>query len=326
MDSKFNWAYIGAGGIAQKTAECILKTGKHRIVSVYNRTYSKAEDFAKTFDAVPCRTIKEALLQPGVQAAYINTTNDNHYASAKECLRSGIPVLLEKPFTINKAEASELVSIAKENNIYLAEAMWTWFSPVSLQVKKWVDNGEQGRITQVDISYVNRVSHLYPRLFDVNLGGGALLDIGVYPLAYLYNLFGYPIDIKCEGVVEKGIDTQENITLGFRNGLSVTAEVSIVKSPGYENLAITGEYGTINCPDYHMAGRAELVLNNGTVKEFKANGWYDNQFDIVADEIRSGKMESGYVPHKATLDIMEIMDECRRQMNLRYPFEQNVFS
>lgn len=327
LGDKFGWAYIGAGSIARQTAENILPTGKHRIVSVYNRTYSKAEDFASTFSGtandviVPCYTIDEALSAPGVDAVYIATTNDNHYTSAKECLRAGKPVLLEKPFAINKTEALELVSIAREKNLYLAEAMWTWFSPVSLKVKEWVDNGELGDIEHIEINYVNRVSHLYPRLFDVTLGGGALLDIGIYPIAYLYNLFGYPTGIHCTGNIKNGIDTDEIITLSFTGGLSVNVEVSIVKSPGYENLIITGTNGTINCPNYHMANRAELIKPAGSI-EYEGNGWYDNQFNIVAGEIKNGKLESEYVPLNATLDIMEIMDECRAQMGLRYPFEK----
>lgn len=320
MGEVFKWAYIGAGGIARQTADVITKTGRHRVASVYNRTYEKAEEFATLYGSSPYRTIDEAVSHPGIDAVYIATTNDNHYASAKQCLQAGKPVLLEKPFTISKTEALELVDIAGEKGVYLCEAMWTWFSPISLQVKEWATSGEIGEIKSIEISYVNRVSHLYPRLFDPALGGGALLDIGVYPLTYLYNLLGYPSTIKCKGVIDRGVDVEENVTLTFAGGLSVTAEISIVKSPGHEKLVITGTKGTINCPDYHMANKAELIKPDGK-STIEKSGWYENQFDAVAQEIRDGKKESSFVPLKATLDIMEIMDECRRQMGLKYPFE-----
>lgn len=320
MDNIFAWAYIGSGSIARQTAESISKTGRHRIVSVYSKTYSNAEKFASSYGAEACRSIEDAISAQGVQAVYIATTNDSHFAAAKLCLEHQKPVLLEKPFTVNKAEAEELIGLARKNDVYLAEAMWTWFSPVARQVKAWVDGGEIGDITHIEISYVNRVSHLYPRLFDASLGGGALIDIGVYPLAYLYNLLGMPCDIKCEGTLEQGVDVEENITLGFPSGLNVTAEVSIIKSPGYENLIITGTKGNIECPNYHMADKAFLI-KPGEKHIFEGNGWYDNQFDIVAGEIMSGLKESAYVPLKATIDVMEIMDECRRQLGLKYPFE-----
>jgi predicted dehydrogenase len=320
MQESFGWAYIGARYIARQTAKAILKTKQHRIVSVYNRSFSRASDFATKYGAKPCRSIEEALDQNGVQGVYIATMANNHFAAAKECLERGKPVLLEKPFTINKAEADELVRIAKEKKVYLAEAMWTWFSPVARQIKSWLAGGEIGELTHITISYAFPVTWLFPRLLDPNLAGGALLDCGVYPLTYLYNLLGNPESILCEGVIKNGVDVEENITLRYPNGFSVSVVISIIKNRGGENVAITGTTGSIECPSFHMANKANLI-QRGHKTVFKGNGGYDNEFSIVADEIVSGKRESEYVPLKATLDVMEIMDECRRQMNFRYPFE-----
>ena len=180
MAKKFNWAYIGAGGIAQSTAKKILKTGRHRIVSVYNRTVERAEDFAAKYGAKSCRSIEEAVNRPDVQGVYIATTHNNHYAAAKECLLLSKPVLVEKAFTVTRGEAAELVALAKEKGVYLAEAMWTWYSPVSRQVKVWC--GEIGEIIDVQISFCTRIPRSFDRIYNPDTAGGALLDIGVYAL------------------------------------------------------------------------------------------------------------------------------------------------
>jgi len=128
-----------------------------------------------------------------------------------------------------------------------------------------------------------------------------------------------PETVECEGIVRDGVDVEEIVTLGYANGLRVTAVISFVRDVS-QKLVITGTEGKIKCHRYHCADKATLIKNlRRTV--FKGNSGYDNEFNIVADEILSGKLQSEYVPLKSTLDVMEIMDECRRQMGLRYPFE-----
>ena len=319
----FGWAYIGAGIIAGQTANQIHKTGSHRIVTVYNRTFSKAETFASKYGAKPCRSIEEAVTAEGVEGVYIATTANNHYEAAKECLELGKAVLLEKPFTITKAEAEELVKLAREKNVYLAEAMWTWFSPVALQVKKWVQSEEVGKIKNIKLTYSMPIVKYVPRLADPNLAGGALIDCGIYPITYCYNLFGKPEKVECVGTLKGGVDMEEDVTMTFSDGMKVTAVISIERSKGLENLVITGENGTVKCFFYHAARKATLIRSSGQKIVFKGNGGYDNEFTLVAEEILNGQTESNYVPLQATLDNMEVLDECRRQMGLVYPFETN---
>ena len=318
----FGWAYIGAGTIAGQTADQIRKTGSHKIVTVYNRTFSKAETFAVKYGAKACMTIEEAVTESGVEGVYIATTANNHYQAAKECLELGKAVLLEKPFTITKAEAEELVKLAREKKVYLAEAMWTWFSPVALQVKKWVQSEEVGKIKNIKLTYSMPVVKFFPRLTDPNLAGGALLDCGVYPITYCYNLFGKPEKVECVGTLKGGVDEEEDVTLTYSNGMKVTAVISIIRSKGLENLVITGENGTVKCFFYHATKKATLIRSTGQKIVFKGNGGFDNEFTRVAEEILNGQTESNYVPLQATLDNMEVLDECRRQMGLIYPFEE----
>lgn len=317
----FGWAYIGAGQIAKQTANKILKTGNHKIVSVYNRTFSKAEAFAKKYGANAFSTMEAAVLAEGVEGVYIATTANNHYLAAKECLELGKPVLLEKPFTITKAEAEELVNLARKKKVYLAEAMWTWFSPVAEQVKKWVQSDEVGKIKDIKITYKMAIKKHFPRLGDPNLAGGALLDMGVYPITYCYNLFGQPNKVECSGTLSGGVDLEEDVTLTYLDGMKVTASISMVRWKGLENIVITGENGTVKCFFYHAAKRATLIRSKGKKVVFKGNGGFDNEFTRVAEEILMGQTESCYVPLQATLDNMATLDECRRQLGLIYPFE-----
>jgi predicted dehydrogenase/sugar phosphate isomerase/epimerase len=323
----FGWAYIGAGKIAEQTANKIMKTGSHKIVSVYNRTFSKAESFALKYGAKACPTIEEAVRAEEVEGVYIATTTNNHFEVAKECLELGKAVLLEKTFAMTKAEAEELVRIAREKKVYLAEAMWTWFSPVARQVREWVQSDNVGKIKDVKITYTMPMMTKYsPRLTDPNLAGGALFDIGIYPITYCYNLFGQPEKVECVGNLIGGVDLEEDVTLTYSNGLKVTARISMVKSKGLENLVITGENGTVKCFFYHVSNRAILIRANAKKIIFKGNGGYDNQFTRVAEEILNGQMESNYVPLQSTLDNMETIDECRRQLGLIYPFESHYDS
>jgi len=318
----FGWAYIGAGKIAEQTADKIMKTGSHKIVSVYNRTFSKAEKFALKYGARAFPTIDEALMAEGVEGVYIVTTLNNHYEAAKKCIELGKAVLVEKTFTMTKAEAEELVKMAQEKKVYLAEAMWTWFSPVARQVREWVQSDHVGKIKDVKITYtIPMMTKFSKKLTDPNLAGGALFDIGIYPITYCYNLFGQPEKIECTGSLSGGVDLEEDITLIYSNGLKITALISMVKSKGLENLIINGEKGTVKCFFYHASNRAILIKSNGKKIVFKGNGGYDNEFTRVAEEILNGQCESNYVPLQSTLDNMETIDECRRLLGLIYPFE-----
>ena len=318
----FRWCFIGTGTLAGKVAKEITASGRHRVVSAYSRRLEKCREFAEQFGAEAYAAAKEAITAPEVDAVYVVTPHNSHYEYVKLALELGKSVLCEKPFTTDAKLAEELIDIAQERGIYLAEAMWTWFSPVANQVKRWLDAGEFGDITNVVANYQMNSKGYAPRVTDPTRAGGALLDVGVYPIAYLYRLFGYPTDIKCVGVIDKGIDLSEDVTMTFPDGSCYTASASIVDYKGLEKIKIVGTKACITIRFFHMAKKVTLRRKTGKNEVFRGNGSITNEFDRVAEEIRSGRKESVFVPHKATLDVMRIMDECRRQMNLVYPFEK----
>jgi predicted dehydrogenase len=318
--AKFRWAYIGNGNIAQSTARSILK-GEHSIVAVYGRNIEKAEKFAKKHNAVAFKTFDEAVLCENVDAVYIATPHTSHVDYAVRAMQLGKPVLCEKPVGICCEDVKQLISSSKEYNVYFCEAMWTWFSDVAKTVKQWVTQGEIGDVESVDI-YYSFPGVMMPkdsRVLMPQTAGGALLDIGIYPITYCYNLFGIPDKITCNGEVKDGIDVEETIVLEY--GKTVCTLITSLKNLK-ETCVIKGTRGTITVPMFHMASKA--ILKNGNNKQvIRGKTDYLTEFTHVAQEIIAGKKESDYIPHQATLDCMAIMDECRNQLGLKYPFEKN---
>lgn len=317
--SDFRWAYIGCGGIADKTAKSILK-GNHKIVSVYGRNLEKARAFASKYGATATESALEAINFEGVDGVYIATPHTSHVEYALVALQSHKPVLCEKPVGICQEDVKKLIDAAKQNNTYFAEAMWSWFSDVSLTVKDWVQSGKIGKVQKV------KIIHAYPglkkkensRVRDPMTAGGALLDIGIYPITYCYNIFGVPDKIICDGQIQNGIDIKEKVTLCYGN---LRCENYISFEYMKESFEITGTLGKIILPLFHVAPVAILKNKKGN-KLFFGKTTYLNEFDRVAKEIKEGKIQSDYVPFESTLQCMKIMDCCREQMELMYPFER----
>lgn len=316
---KFKWVYIGSGNIAKTTAFNI-EHGEHEIVAVYSRNFGKAESFAKSHGAKAYATAQEAIAHEGADAVYIATPHNSHIDYAVMALNAGKPVLCEKPVGVNLDEVDKMLECAKANDVYFAEAMWTWYSDVAQVVKKWVQSGRIGKIKSVTVNYAfpGLLQSKNSRVRTPETAGGALLDIGVYPITYCYNLFGYPDEITCKGEIKDGIDVAETVTLRYGD-MKCNINLSLKKTR--ESFVIKGSEGSINLPVFHMAFIAAMRSKNGNAKYFGKTD-YLTEFTRVAEEIRAGKKESDYVPFDSTRNCMKIMDECRRQMGLIYPFEK----
>lgn len=317
---KFRWAYVGSGSIAESTAKEIVK-GNHSIISVYSRNLEKAKSFAQKYHADAFDDFDSAVNRDDVDAVYIATPHTSHVDYAVRAMELGKPVLCEKPVGISVKDVDVLVNTAKGTDTYFCEAMWTWFSDVALTVKKWVQDGAIGEVKKVIINYAfpGILMPKTSRLLMPETAGGALLDIGIYPITYCYNLFGYPERIYCKGKVRGGIDLSEKVILDYGK-FKCTLNMSLYGLK--EGCFIKGSEGSISLPVFfHMASKA--ILKNDKGKQvFNGSTDYLTEFTRVAEEIKQGKKESSYIPFSATRDCMKIMDECRRQMNLVYPFEK----
>lgn len=317
----FGWCFIGCGTLAQKVAKQLLPSGQHKIVSVYSRSYDKCAAFAQRVGAAACHLPEEAMQTPGVDAVYVVTPHTSHFAYARQALLLKKPVLCEKPVTVCSADAEALVRLAREQQVYFAEAMWTWFAPAANQIKAWLDAGEYGTLRRFVLNCHVDARWYAPRVTNPNQAGGALLDMGVYPLTYMVRLFGKPDRVTCTGHVSKGIDWDEEVTFHYASGFTCSTSISIKDLLGMEYLLIEGDKARSCLFQFHQGGSVKLKRRQGKTEHVRGKCDYLNEFNLVANEIREALTESRYVPMQVTLDVMAIMDECRRQMKLVYPFE-----
>ncbi|MBP5153220.1 MAG: Gfo/Idh/MocA family oxidoreductase [Lachnospiraceae bacterium] len=319
---KFGWCFIGTGKLANHIAEEILKSGRHRIVSCYTRNFDRCREFAEKYDCKAYDNAADAMCAEGVEGIYVVTPHNAHFRFVKQALELGKPVLCEKPFTVEAKDTDELIALAKAKDVYLCEAMWTWFAKPANQVKAWLEEGRIGRALSARFTYCINSINYAPRVADPKRAGGALLDITVYPITYAYRLFGNPVKIESRGLIKDGIDLWDEIDMEFEGNIKVTMRASIVDYKGMERMVIRGEKGRISAPFYHFGQSVKLRTGFFGRKVYKGEGngiGYLPEFDTVASEIREGLKESRLVPLKATSDVMHIIDTVREQIGLDYP-------
>ena len=321
MEQAFRWAFIGTGRLAGEVAKEITASGRHQIVSVYTRRPERCAEFAGQYGAFAAGSAEEAVSRPDVDGVYIVTPHTSHEEYSITAMRAGKPVLCEKPITTDAGKAEEMLRVAREQDVYFSEAMWTWFSPIANKVKEWLDAGEYGEILECRLNYRGQGIYYAPRVTDPAVGGGALLDIGIYPITYIYRLFGEPDTIRCTGNLRNGIDISEEIRMRYAEKEFVIS-VSLEDDHETEDVTLVGTKAKTHLPHFHYANEVTLEKADGTRETFSAYGGMLNEFNLVASEMRAGKKESEYVPHSATMRVMQMMDDCRAQMGLVYPFEK----
>lgn len=317
---KFGWCYIGCGGIANTTAKEISKSDNNRIVAVWNRGFAKAEAFAKKYGGTAYKTFEEAVSAPEVEGVYIALTADKHAEYIKKCIKLHKPVMCEKPFTVSAQDAEEIFALAKEEGVYVTEAMWTWHNAAAQQVKSWLEAGRIGQVTDANIVYAFPMIQFSrsDRLTDPRRLGGAIMEIGIYGLRYCVELFGMPNRITCEGRVQAGTDRGEMVDLYYDN-FTAHCHFALDKKVG-ESATITGTDGVITVPSFHMAKSAQVKGKfNDEIKVSEM--LYDREFSNVASEIRAGYTESRIIRPENVVNCLKVMDECRKQMELVYPCE-----
>ena len=315
----FNWCFIGTGKIAHKVAKQVVTNPGHNIVSVFNRTKAKAEKFAKIYNSTVYESALEAINDPRVDGVYIATTNETHFSYCKLCLENHKPVLCEKPITGNAKELMELIKISKENKTFLKEAMWTWFNPIANKVKEWIKEERIGKIKSVDCIFnmpIFGYNKAKGRYISPARYGGALLDLGVYPVRYVYELFGKPKAIKSRGKLYNGIDLFNVSTFEY-DGFTANVSSQINAFVG-EHCKIVGEKGAIKVPLFHMTSKAILKTKEGKEVFRDKKKKFATQFRVVAEFIKGEKPDT-LVSLESSLAVMEIMDEIRKQIGVIFP-------
>ncbi len=327
MSDVFRWGIIGPGSIAHKFATGLRALDDAQIVAVGSRSQDRADAFADTYDVSNRHASYEALAEdPEVDAVYVATPHPFHKENSILCLKAGKPVLCEKPFTINQHEAREVIEVARSEGVFLMEAMWTRFLPITKQVKAWVTDGAIGEVRMLYADFGFR-ARLNPkgRLFDLALGGGGLLDIGIYPISYASIIFGtQPATISSQAHIgETGVDEQAAMVFGYEEGQLALISCGVrVKTP--HEAKILGTDGMITVPKF-WDGRTAILSAGGKEEvitlECTGNG-YECEAAEVAHCVREGKLESDLMSHDDTLANMQTLDAIREQWGLKYPMER----
>lgn len=327
MSDTFRWGILGCGNIAKKFATGLQAAEGAELVAVGSRTQENADQFADQFD-VPTRHASYEVLvnDDNVDAIYVSTPHPFHKENSILCLEAGKAVLCEKPFAVNQKDAQEMVDVAREKNVFLMEAMWTRFLPVTVQVRKWLADGVIGDVRMMYADFGFRAG-INPegRLFNMNLGGGGLLDVGIYPISYASMVFGgQPTTISSQAHLgETGVDEQAAMIFGYGEGELALLSCGVrIKTP--HDAKILGTDGMISVdPSFWNGTKATLsVGGNEEVVELphKGNG-YEYEAEEVARCVRAGKIESDVISHDETLALMGTMDAVRAQIGLKYPME-----
>lgn len=321
----FGWCFIGAGKITERVLKDFPLMDGAFLATVYSRTPENAKRTAALAGARACATLEEAVSDPAVQAVYVATTNNMHKEHTLAALRLGKPVLCEKPFALNRAEAQEMIALAHAKNLYLMEAMWTRFNPVIQKGLAWIAEGRIGAVRGMSADFAFQMAKDGPaRIQQRAYGGGGLLDLGVYTLALTQFVFGRkPSKISAVGALtDEAVDAQCAMTLQYDDGAIARLFASIEVSSGNDAI-IYGEKGKITFPGFVFANT--VLLEAGADKDSfsieKPDDGYHFEFNAVMADILAGRLENEWITHQYTLDLMEIMDTVRSQIGVRYEGE-----
>lgn len=323
------WGILATGGIAHSFASDLRVAGLD-LVAVGSRSQASADEFAKTFDIPRAHASYEALVaDPDVDIIYVSTPHPMHHAGAKLALEAGKHVLVEKSFTLNRAEAEDLQRIATERGLLAMEAMWTRYLPHMVRIREIIAEGTLGEIRAVSADHTQLLSSdPTHRLNALELGGGALLDLGIYPVSFIWDILGEPTSIKATArLIETGADA-EIATLMTHGGGAVSTSLSSSRAAGPNTATIIGTKAYIEidrvwyCPtSFRVVGPDGTVLES---YESETDG-RGMQYQAIAAErlVRDDILAGDILPLAESVAIMGTLDEIRAQIGVRYPGEQN---
>lgn len=327
MQQKLKVGILGAGHIARKMAATLQKMKEAELYAVAARELSKAEQFANEFQARKAYGNYEALADnPDIDLIYIATPHSHHFAPARMCLLKGKPVLCEKAFTANAREAEELIRIAQEKRVYLAEAIWTRYMPFSRTIRELTENGIIGKPMMLTASLGYPISQV-ERIIRPELCGGALYDLGVYPINFALMTFGGDIDKVTSTCVknEAGVDMQNSITFTYRDGRMAVMQTTAFCASDRQGI-VSGDKGylvidNINNPQLAVAYNADHQETARYTCPPQITG-FEYQVLEAAEAIRQGAIEPASMPHAETLRVMRMLDSLRQEWGIRFPMDE----
>ena len=319
------WGLIGTGGIARAFARDLARTSGQIVAAVGSRSLEKAREFTNAHGGTPCGSYEE-LVTSDIDAVYVATPHPMHAPNTILALNHGKPVLCEKPFAVNARESAAMITAARHNNLLLVEAMWSRFLPHYRRLRELVKQGDIGEIISIAADHgQNLPLPKYYRLHAPELAGGALLDLGIYPISFAYYLLGKPQSVVAKAeFTPTGVDSQTSMIFRYESGAHANLTTTLLaKTPC--TATVVGTLGTIFIDgDFYTPTSMRLKKLDGTIvefpREYEGHGLREQAIEFAA-LLKADKKESDLMSHADTQSIMETMDELRAQIDLYYPFE-----
>lgn len=321
------WGIIGCGKIAEKFADDLMNVPNAKLNAVASRSLEKAQAFGQPYHCPHAFGSYEQLAQSGlVDVIYIATPHAQHCENTLMCLEAGVPVLCEKAFAINTSMVTSMIQKSQEKKVFLMEAIWTRFHPAINQIEDIIKAGTIGQIVHI-VADFGFLADINPegRLFNPALTGGSLMDIGIYPLFISKLLLGKPTQVKAVGVMAPtGVDMNVSVALTFPNGATASL-FSTLAAQTDTTCTIYGSKGKIYIHGrFHETRGFTLTLDGEEPQVFatERNGWgYGYEASDVQRCLAEGRIENDKLPLQFSLELMELMDEIRAQIGLKYPQE-----
>ncbi|WP_300015236.1 Gfo/Idh/MocA family oxidoreductase [Pseudonocardia sp.] len=316
------WGIVGPGRIAAKVVADFPHVPGAEVVAVASRSAERAGRFAAEHGIGRAHGSYRAIVDDdGVDVLYIATPHPQHRAIALAALRAGKAVLVEKAFTVTPAATREIVAVAAETGTFAMEAMWTRFQPAIVRMRELLADGAIGEVQSVQADLgAQHPTDPADRFYDPSVGGGALFDVGVYPISFAQMVLGTPRTVTAHGVLsETGVDVEEAMLLGWPGGRSASLLASLrCATPG--RARVVGTEGWIDVPPrFHHPSQIVLCRNGSeprTVEAPATGAGYAHELREVTDCVAAGRTESTVMPLADTVIVQDVMDEVARQLGM----------
>lgn len=314
--NKVNFGIIGLGNIANKFASALSQMDNVNLIAVAARSKQRSLEFGDKFDVQVQKcydNYQDLILDRDVNAIYIALPNNLHFPLTIECLENKKAVICEKPATLNANELEKIIACAQKNNTFYMEAMKTRFLPVMVFVKQLIDNQEIGQIKYIHADFgFNTQFNEENRLYNPQLGGGSLLDVGIYPISLVQFLINdYPQSItSTNSFAPNNVDVSGHVVLKYQNGMIATLFHSI-NHQTIRDAQIIGTKGMIKVPMFSNSQEAFVTVDGKTTHyqfPFDVNGM-EYEINALVDALLNGEIETGYMSHADSLMCMKIIDE-----------------
>jgi predicted dehydrogenase len=319
-----NWGIMAPGRIAHKFTQDLKCVPGAKLLAVASRNLARAQVFAAEYNAPHAFGSYEELLScPDLDAVYIASPHTGHHEQTLMCLNAGIAVLCEKPFAMNLPQVQEMVTLAKAKNVFLMEALWSRFMPTVLKTRELVETGAIGKLVGVKADFGFKAPFdSQSRTFNKDLGGGALLDIGIYPLFLSYLILGMPTKITASAVFgPTGVDESTGMTMQYTDGTFAFLDCTFMAKTPCEGF-VYGEEGFIKIHSrWHESKGVTLERYDGTSAFFdfdRPTFGYDYEAIHVGECLQQGLTESPVWTLTDSLNLMKLLDNVRAQIGLVY--------